>query len=345
MSKASRWCRVLTMAARAIATFVLAGIAAWGAMALWYQAPGGIVGKVALVVVWLGLLGTASWCLWRRRPAMAVLVALPTWLVMLLWWNALPASNDRDWLPELSRLPAAAVTGSQVTIDNVRDFRWRSETDFDERWEQRDYDLDRLASVDMLLVYWGRPSIAHLIVSFGFDDGRHLAFSVEVRRKRGEPFSEIGGFFKQFELAIVAADERDVVALRTDARVPREEVFLYRIALDASKRRALFLAYVDEIQSLSRKPRFYNTITANCTTLVYHMVRGITGGLPLDPSLLLSGRLPGYLGELGALDRRFPLDELARLGHVNGRGDVTQSSVDYSAAIRRGIPELPTAGE
>jgi len=32
--------------------------------------------------------------------------------------------------------------------------------------------------------------------------------------------------------------------------------------------RSLFLGYIDEANTLVRTPRFYNTITVNCTTLV-----------------------------------------------------------------------------
>src|SRR6202011_265185 len=134
-------------------------------------------------------------------------------------------------------------------------------------------DLDRLQTVDMIMSYWSGRSIAHMLISFGFDDGSYVVFSVEVRRRKTQEFSEIGGFFKEFELSIVAADERDVIRVRTNVR--GEDVHLYRLQLPVSAMRSLFLGYVGEANSLVQTPRFYNTVTVNCTTLVYHMMKRI----------------------------------------------------------------------
>src|SRR5690606_7579582 len=102
--------------------------------------------------------------------------------------------------------------GNQLTVHNVRNFNWRSEQDYDVAWETRRYELNQLSSLDLSTSYWGMPAIAHILVSFGFADGRFLTFTVEVRKEKGEAYSEIGGFFKEFELSIVATDERDASA-------------------------------------------------------------------------------------------------------------------------------------
>ena len=106
-------------------------------------------------------------------------------------------------------------------------------------------------------------------------------------------------------------------------------------------KRALFLAYVGEADRLIVAPRFYNTLTANCTTLVYHMMRNIIGHLPLDYRLVLSGYLPAYVYKVGGLDTRYPLRELRRLGRITDRAKAADRSEDFSADIRVGIPELP----
>ena len=63
----------------------------------------------------------------------------------------------------------------------------------------------------------------------------------------------------------------------------------------------MFLAYVETANGLARQPRFYNTLTANCITIVYQLARRIVPGLPMDYRLLLSGYLPEYLYRIGAL--------------------------------------------
>jgi len=102
--------------------------------------------------------------------------------------------------------------------------------------------------------------------------------------------------------------------------------------------RSLFLAYIDEANTLARKPQFYNTLTANCTTIVYHMVQRIIYGLPLDYRVVLSGYLPSYVYEVGGLIDSVPLEELTARGRITDRARAADRDPDFSAAIRRGVP-------
>lgn len=315
---------------------LLAGFAGiWGSFALAYQLPGR-VGKVLLIGVWvvcwlaLAIAASRGCALQVLGPAAAIVIAL------LGWWRTIRPSNDRVWADELSRMLSGRVDGSIATLDNVRNFEWRSTSDYTPRWETRRYDLDALRSVDMLLSYWTGPLIAHVLVSFGFADGRYLAFSIEIRKQRGEAYSALGGFFRKFETSLVAADERDIVRLRSNVR--GEDVHLYRVELPAAAMRSLFLAYLAEAESLRRRPRWYNTATANCTTVVFEMMRRIVGRLPLDYRLLLSGYLPEYLHELGALAPGHALAELRGAGRIAERARAADDAADFSQRIRVGLP-------
>jgi hypothetical protein len=257
----------------------------------------------------------------------------------LLWWRQIGPSTDQTWADDVAQMTTGEVTGHQVVLHNVRNFDWRTKTDYTQRWETRTYDLHRLDSVDLITSYWTGPAIAHVLVSFGFADGQHVVFSVEVRRRKDERFSEIGGFFKDFDLSVIAADERDVIRVRTNVR--GEDDYLYRIQMPIAAMRALFLAYVGEADRLVAAPRFYNTLTANCTTLVYHMMRNIVGYLPLDYRLVLSGYLPAYVYKVGGLDRRYSLQELRRLGRITERAKAADRNERFSDLIRVGIPALP----
>ncbi len=265
------------------------------------------------------------------------LAALAVFFVPLaVWWLSLKPSNDRDWVDEVSRTLRGSVRGSLVTLRDIRDFDWRSDTDYTARWHDGTYDLDELDSVDMALSYWMGPAIAHTLVSFGFTDGRHLVFSVEIRRERGEAFSTLGGFLKQFELAIVAAEERDILHVRAGPR--GEQVFLYPVRMPPQARRALFLSYVERANRLADEPRFYHTVTANCTTLVYDMVRPLVPGLPLDVRLILSGYLPEYLYSHGGLDTSLPLDTLRARADITRRAARAGSAEEFSRRIRTPEP-------
>jgi hypothetical protein len=309
---------------------------AWGSLALWYQLPGGLLTR---------FLGSASWSLVVLALAGAA-IGLRSWLplgiflvlyaLLLLWWIRIAPSNVRDWADDVSRALTGRVEGSRVILDNVRDFSWRSNTDYDAHWESRRYDLDRLATADAVLSYWGSKAIAHAMISFGFDDGSHVVFSVEIRRERGEKYSPIGGFFKQFETTLVAADEHDIIRVRTNVR--GEDDYLYPLRMDKPAIRALFLSYVHAANQLAATPAFYNTFTSNCTTIVYRMARQIEPGLRWDIRLLLTGYLPEYLHKLGAIDPSVPLNVLRARSRITDRARSTAATDDFSQAIRQRSP-------
>ena len=268
-------------------SLVICFAAVWGGLALYYQLP--------LPMPWLGI-GLALWAgvtvfallrLWRYSVRQGLFIYLVLHAVLLVWWNTITPSNQHLWEDDVAQMTSGSIEGDQVTLFNVRNFAWRSETDYSANWETRHYDLNKLQSVDMLTSHWGMDAIAHVLVSFGFTDGQFVTFSVEIRKKKGQQFSEIAGFFKQYELSILATDERDAIAVRPNVR--GEETFLYRVDMPEAIRRQLFLSYIEQANQLLEEPRFYNTITANCTTLVFGMMQHISGGLPLDYRLLLTG--------------------------------------------------------
>lgn len=336
------WCASLVLALAALA---------WGGVALAYRLPGppwlGPAGGGLWALAWLGV---AGYSLRRGRLLLLWSAGLLLAAGLLLWWGTLRPASERDWADDVARLTQIRTDPERpdlVQLQDVRNFRWRSDTDYTARWETRQYDLSQLESVDLALSYWMGPAIAHTLVSFGFHDGRHVVFSIEIRKERGEQYSALAGFFKQYEMALIAADERDILAVRTNVR--DEEVHLYRVNLDRPAMRALFLGYARQAAQLQLQPRFYNTLTANCTTIVYGLARQVVQGLPLDVRLLLSGYLPEYLAQVGGLTPGMPLDGLRSVGDITLRAQQwqapaqdpdTAASIDFSRWIRRGIPPL-----
>jgi hypothetical protein len=213
----------------------------WAAFALWYRFPAAHGAEWVAVSVSIAWFFAIAALIIRSRRLAALLYVL-TGILLILWWVSIRPSNDRYWADDVAMMTTGVADppdSSLVTLMNVRNFRWRTETDYTTTWEARSYDLRHLASVDMLLSYWSGPAIAHTLVSFGFDDGQFVTFSVEIRKEQGEAFSQVGGFFKAFETSVIAADERDIVRVRTNVR--GEDVYLYRIALPREAMRSLFL--------------------------------------------------------------------------------------------------------
>ena len=265
-------------------------------------------------------------CLWALAPCVAV----------GCWWSSLPPRNDRDWQPDVARTPTAERQGSFVTVRGVRDFDYRTETDFTERWDERRFDLDRVVGLDLFVSYWGPTLYAHTILSWDFEDAPPLAASIETRKEKGESYSAVLGFFRQYELVYVLADERDVVRLRTNYR--GERVFLYRLATSRAGARALLEQYLDEANTLAREPAWYNAFTDNCTTAIWRNVRALSPGNPFDWRLLANGHLDRMLYERGRVDTSLPFAELRQRSDVTERAKACGSRDDFSRCIREGLP-------
>lgn len=310
---------------------------AWAGAAVYFQLAG-LLQVAALMALAAAFLLALTQRFKNRVTAWAVF-ALGAGVVAF-WYNTIQPQQDRDWQAEVAHGVTADVNGAAVTLHNVRNFSWSTQTAATEDWQRVAVNLDHISSLDIFTSTWSNPDLAHLIVSFGFDDGRHVAFSVEIRKERGEEYTTIGGFFRKYELVLIAAQENDVVRVRTNQRV--EDVQIFPIALDAQKRRALFQSYIDLGNALAASPQFYNTVTANCTSTVFLLVRQFQPNLPLDRRILLSGRLPEYLDELGGLKGDMPMDQRRKVGAITALAQTIGPDQDYSTFIRTGLPSTLT---
>jgi len=173
-------------------------------------------------------------------------------------------------------------------------------------------------------------------MSWVFEDGPPLAISIETRKEVGESYSAVRGFFRQFELYYVVSDERDVIRLRTNFR--GEQVFLYHLIAEPEVERKVLLAYLDEINRLARKPRWYNALRYNCTTAIRHHIQSVTPGRPFDWRILVNGRLDELGYERGTIDQSLPFDELRRRSDITERAKRIEDDADFSRKIREGLP-------
>jgi Domain of unknown function (DUF4105) len=308
----------------------------WCSVAVWYRCGAGEPWRSLLAAATLAFAVVVAACLAMPRRWRALAVYTGAFALFLGWWATITPANDRNWAPDVARTVTATIDGDRLVVSNVRNFAWRSDTDFDQRWEQRTYSLSQVTDVDLIMSYWMGEAIAHTIVSFGFDNGPRLDFSIETCKERDESYSSVAGFFKQYELAIVAADERDVVRVRSNVR--GEDVRIYRLRMTPADAQMLLREYIATANNLARTPRFYNTLTSNCTNLVFDMVRVIHPGLPLDARVVLAGYLPNYAYDLGATDTSLSFDRLRELAKIHDKALRADADPNFSARIRDGIP-------
>src|SRR5882672_580227 len=266
----SRMRRCLRLLGFLIIGLCLMLLTLWAAAALYFDVR---VPWLRLPLSAIYLVAVATGLIRIRQRIRGALFCAGGFLLVLAWWLMLAPSNERDWQPDVAVLPYADIGGDRVTIHNIRNCDYRSETNYAVHHYDKTLDLTKLRSVDFYVVYWGSPWIAHTMMSFGFEGGDYVCFSIETRKEKGENYSAIKGFFRQFELTYVIGDERDLVRLRTNYR--GEQVYLYRLNTDLAVVRLVFLDYLKQVNRLKDRPEWYNAVTANCTTMIRTTARSV----------------------------------------------------------------------
>lgn len=332
--------RPIRVATRILVSILLALAMAllglWGGLALAFRAPLAAPGPMLLGVVWGLACAVMAILFIAGRRKIPLLFAAVASIALFGWWSTIDPRSDRDWADDVARVAVPRIEGSVLTVENVRNFAWRSDTDYTINWETRRYDLNALKGVDLFLSYWAGENIAHAIVSFNFANSDPLAFSIEIRKERGEAYSSLAGFFRSYEVAFTAADERDVVKVRSTVR--GEDVRIYRLDLLPETALRLLKTYVGVADNVAQRPRWYNTVTTNCTTTIFRMARALDPGIPLDYRILLSGLVPGYLYDNQFLVVDRPLEDLVKAARIGARAPGPADDPDFSTRIRAGVP-------
>ncbi len=331
--------RVTIVVVLFIGALLMFGAGAWGTLAIYFDAPGSNTLRILLASIYgvtslaaLGGYGT------RRFRWISAISYTGLFIVLVLWWSGIEPSNDREWQPEVAVLPYATFDGDLVTVHNIRNFDYRTETDFTPSYYDRTYDLTKLDSVDLIAAYWMGPMIAHIFLSFGLGED-HLAISIEARKEATEGYSSIGGFFKQYELIYIVGDERDLIRVRTNYRKdPPEEVYLYRMTGPIENGKRILLDYLKTINRLRDRPEFYNTLTANCTNVIWMHTRLNPGHLPFSWKILLSGYTPEYVYEQNKMNSDLSFAELQQRSQINEVALQADQSPDFSSRIRAHFP-------
>jgi hypothetical protein len=324
--------RALRGIAWAAAWLIALGCTAWAFGALIYDFP---VWKTGVASVFaLALMATIIFVrgAWRKLGAVFTAFAL-----VLAWWFTLKPSNDGDWLPDVAQLARAEINGDEVTLHNVRNCDYRTETDYTPRWETRTVRLSQITGIDIAINYWGSPYIAHPIVSFQFADAPPVCFSIETRKQTGQTYSAIGGLYRQFSLIYIVADERDVIRVRTNYR-QGEDIYLYRTTLTPEQARGRFLEYLRSLNEIRDHPRWYNAITTNCTTSI-RTQHPPDKRLPWDWRILLNGKGDEMMYERHTIATAgLPFAELKKRALIDAAAKAADGAADFSRRIREDRP-------
>ena len=327
-----RWSRS-RMLGRGVACLAEFLLISWATAALFFDFPIAAARLAAAVIYGSLFLSVLVISRDHRRKLGVTIVAF---LCVLAWWLSLPASNSRNWQPDVAKTAWAEVHGDNLTIHNFRNCDYRTETDYTPHWETKTVSLSQLRGLDVFITYWGSPWIAHPIVSFDFGDQGYVAMSVETRKEVGESYSAIRGFFRYYELIYIVSDERDVVRLRTNFR-NGEDVYLYHTRATPEQARIIFLHYLHRANEMREHPEWYNALTNNCTTNIAHHVAQTRAGKEVrwDWRILLNGKADEMMYERGDLLGDLPFAELKKNSYINPIARATDVAADFSTNIRK----------
>lgn len=307
----------------------------WGALALYFAGPAPAWLRFLLVLLFVLALPLAFY--FTKSYWHGAAVAAVVFTCLLVWWSTLKPSNDRHWHTDVANTPYGDIKGDVLTLHNVRNFHYRTRVDYNPAWETRTYDLSKITSLDLFLSYWGSPHIAHTILSWGFDNGKHLAISIETRKDVTQSYSSVKGFFKQFTLVYVAADEKDLIRLRTNVR--KEEVYLYPLRnVPQDRARALLESYLRHMNSLVTKPEFYHAMEMNCTSVITLHTKMIDPRAHIaDWRLIANGHVDEMLYERGTIRNDLPFTQIRKASRVDQcmqQNDVAEFSAQLRACLQ-----------
>jgi uncharacterized protein DUF4105 len=322
-------------------TLLLAWI--WGGLAIFFSFPVTDWLKISMACLFASLLPGIF--LFSRSFIKGFSLCLLVFTVLIVWWQTLQPTNDKDWATDVARVSHGEILGNRLIMHNIRSFRYSGDTisadswDTEERWETREYPLDKLQGLDLFLSYWASEHIAHTIMSWDFGQDQHLAISIETRKDKSQEYSAIKGFFKQFELSYIAADEDDLIRLRTNLR--KERVYVYRLLVTVEQARELLEEYVKKMNRLVSEPEFYHALTRNCTTTIQLHRNAIApdNPMPLDWRIIASGHIDKLLYENGKIIQRLPFAELRQQSRIDQRIQ-TRDENNFSRILRHGLPTM-----
>jgi hypothetical protein len=315
----------------AILYMLMAALWLWSSLALYFYGFN-TPAKELLAIAFAILVPTVLFLV--KRPY-GVYVVFVLYLGVIGLWGQKQASLDKDWQISVARLPHVEREGSTLTVYDIRNFTYQTETKFTPHYYNKRFDLEQLNAVDYILSYWdGNLAVAHTMLSFGFMNGDHLVVSLETRLAKNQLQNGLNGLFKQYEVIYILADEADILRLRTNYR--KEQVFVYPLNLTAAVRKAILTRIVERVNQLYRQPEFYNTLTHNCFTGLQSDLRSISQSgkrVLFDYRWFLNGYSDAMIYENGKMLTDLSFADAKQFFHINPYAE-TSTTDNFSQVIR-----------
>ena len=265
----------------------------------------------------------------KKKFLIIVILCVP-----LILYSFIMPTNEANWNKDQAVLPFAEINNKLVTIHNIRNATYTSETDYEVSYYDKTFDLTHIKSVDFVVEPFSNfGGAAHTFLTFGFEDESYVAISIEIRKKKGQSFSAFKSLFKQYEIMYVVADEKDVVKLRTNYR--KDTVYMYPTRIDQAHAEKLFLSMIARVNELYAKPEFYNLLMNTCTTNIVRHVNEISETkIPWNYRVLMPGYSDKLGYDLGLFDTTLPYEKIRDAYQINDKAMKYGDDKNFSLRIR-----------
>lgn len=275
--------------------------------------------------------------IWYWLERIFLIAFLLTLTAGLAWWLSQKPSLQRDWEEQDARLPTISWSGNTVFIDNIRNHNWTSDTDFTPNYLSEIYDINTINSLYYIITpFSDKDGPAHVMLSFGFEDGRKVVISGEIRKERGESFDILKGVMNQYELQYVIATEEDVIKLRTNYR--NNTVIMYPVETPREYMSHIFRSMLIRADKFNSEPEFYNTFWNNCTTsLLMHANALRKEKISWNKYLILPSHSDEILYKEGLIKTNLSLSDARAYYTISDIAKNAPENADFSEIIRKSI--------
>lgn len=223
-------------------------------------------------------------------------MATTVWLLSLLQ----QPSHDREWAKDQTQLAQVQFDGRNVVVQNFRNNKYRSESDFDVHYLDFAFEISQLKKVWLVVQRFTQSEgMAHVFLTFEVSpqrgESKFMAVSVEVRREEGESYSPLKGLYRNYELNYVFGTEEDLLGVRTLMR-PNDRVYMHPVNASPEQVQQLFRNIAGRCNQIVERPEFYHSLLNNCMNGVLEHTYELTPE-PIswtNPKVVL----PGYSGRL-----------------------------------------------
>ena len=238
--------------------------------------------------------------------------------------------SDLVWDDAASRTVYTVNEENMLTLYDVRDWTYASGTILSKEWvEETRVNIDELVGVWFLLEPFSEwQAVGHTYLTFEFSDGNNISFSVEARREADEGYSAIKGAFRNYELSYTWGTERDLLTRRL--LYLQHPLRMYPLNLEPEVQKQILISLAQQTNLLKENPRFYNTLTANCTSI---LAKEVNVAYPNSIPYHISWNLPGY-------SDTFLMNE----GHIAMRGNIDETITHYDLSqYRKEVADVATS--